>query len=151
MRMPDYDSFFAAYADFYNAAVEGKPVIGDLRHCYGDYVVGASPGSIMGGKNDEDYGKVMEQGFAFYRSIGMKRMLVRGVEASEIMAGHDLVHVDFRAELERRDGSPLQVDFSVAYVTQRHDSGPKIFAFISDDQMTLFRELGLVDEEGRPV
>ncbi len=151
MRMPGYESFFAAYADFYTAAVEGKPVIADLRHCYGDYVVGASPGSIMGGENGEEYGKVMEQGFAFYRSIGMKRMVLRGVEPTEIMAGHDLVHVDFRAEMERRDGSPLEVDFTVAYITQRRDSGPKIFAFMSDDEMALFRDLGLVDAEGKPV
>lgn len=151
MRMPDYEAFFTAYVDFYNAAVEGKPVIDDLRRCYGEYVVGASPGSIMGGENGEDYGKVLGEGFGFYRSIGMKRMVLRGVEASEIMAGHDLVSVDFRAEMERKDGSPLQVDFTVAYITQRRDSGPKIFAFISGDEMALFRDLGLVDGEGRPV
>ena len=151
MRMPDYDSFFAAYVDFYNAAVEGRPVIDDLRRCYGEYVVGASPDSIMGGENGEEYGKVLEHGFGFYRAIGVRRMLLRGVDASEVHAGHDLVHVGFRAEMQRKDGSGFPLDFDVAYFLQRRDSGPKIFAFVSDDEMALFRELGLVDGDGRPV
>lgn len=30
MQMPDYDLFFRDYVDFYNAALEGKPVIDDI-------------------------------------------------------------------------------------------------------------------------
>jgi len=151
MQMPDYDSFFRAYVDFYNGALAEKPVIGDLRQCYAEFIVGASPGSVMGGENGEEYGKVLDKGFGFYRAIGVTHMSLRKTEASEIMAGHDMVRVFFTAEMRRKDGSEFPVDFEVAYITQRRDSGPKIFAFMSENELELFKELGVVDAEGKPA
>lgn len=150
MRMPDYDAFFSAYVDFYNAALDGRPVIEELRGCYADYVVGASPGQVKGGENGTDYGKVLEQGFGFYRAVGMKRMVFHTADARETIAGHDMVRVGFTAEMEK-DGAPLSADFEVVYVVQRRDGGPKIFAFMSGDELATFRELGLVDAEGKPA
>jgi hypothetical protein len=43
------------------------------------------------------------------------------------------------------------IDFDIAYLLQRRDSGPKIFAFASVDELALFREMGLVDAEGKPT
>ena len=151
MQMPDYDSFFRAYVDFYNGALAEKPVIGDLRQCYAEFIVGASPGSVMGGENGEEYGKVLDKGFGFYRAIGVTKMSVRRTEASEIMAGHDMIRVFFRADMRRKDGSEFPVDFEVVYIAQRRDGGPKIFAFMSDNELELFKKLGVVDAEGKPV
>lgn len=105
----------------------------------------------MGGENGEDYGQVLEQGFGFYRAIGVRQMRLRKVETRELMPDHDHVQVYFTAEMEPKDGTPPTIDFDVAYLLQRRDSGPKVFAFVSQDEMALFRELGLVDGEGRPV
>ena len=151
METPDYDSFFRAYVDFYNAALEGKPVIQDMRCCYAEYVVAASAGKVMGGENGEEYGKVLEQGFGFYRAIGVRIMRLRRVETREVMPDHDLARVYFTADMQKKDGSQFSLDFDVAYFLQRRDSGPKVFAFVSEDEMALFRDMGLVDEQGRPA
>lgn len=151
MTMPDYDRFFQDYVDFYNLALAGKPVIDDLCACYAEHIVSASAGEVMGGQNGPDYGGVLENGFAFYRSIGVRHMRLRKVDVREIMDGHDAARVFFTAEIERRDGSPLSLDFDVVYLLQRRDSGPKIFAFMSEDEMALFHRNGLVDGQGNPV
>ena len=64
---------------------------------------------------------------------------------------HDLVRVYFTAELDKAKNGPPSIDFDVTYFLQRRDSGPKVFAFISEDEMSLFRDLGLVDADGKPV
>jgi len=151
VQAPDYDVFFASYVDFYNAALASKPVIHDLRACYAEYVVGASGHHVMGGENGDDYEKVLEKGFGFYRAIGVVEMRLRGVEAREIIAGHDEARVFFTAQMRRKDGTKFPLDFEVVYFLQRRDSGPKIFAFLSEDEMELFRGLGLVDGEGKPL
>ena len=151
MHMPDYEAFFTAYVDFFNAALAGKPVIHDLRGCYAEYLVSASAQTVMGGENGDGYEKVLEQGFGFYRAIGTVEMRLRGVKPQEIVAGHDQVRVEFGAQMRRKDGSEFPLDFEVVYLLQRRDSGPKIFAFVSEDEMELFRSLGLVDGEGTPT
>jgi hypothetical protein len=151
MQTPDYQEFFQAYVGFYNAALEEKPILDNLRHCYAEYLVSASGTQVMGGENSAEYGKVLERGFGFYRAIGVTRMLLCGVDVSAIIPDHDLAKVHFRAEMRRKDGVPLTLDFDVTYFLQRRDSGPKIFAFVSEDEMALFREHGLVDKDGKPV
>lgn len=151
MQTPDYDAFFIAYVDFYNAALANKPVLHDLRACYAEYLVSASAQTVMGGENGDEYEKVLEKGFGFYRAIGVAAMRLRKVEVLEIIPGHDQARVFFTAQMRRRDGSGFPLDFEVVYLLQRRDSGPKIFAFLSEDEMELFRRLGLIDGEGKPV
>jgi len=151
MHRPDYEQFFQSYVDFYNAALEEKPILDELRKCYAEYLVSASGDQVMGGQNGAEYTKVLEQGFGFYRAIGVTRMLCRGVDISAIIPDHDMAKVHFRAEMRKKDGSPLSLDFDVTYFLQRRDGGPKIFAFVSEDEMNLFREHGLVDKDGKPV
>lgn len=150
MQMPDYDQFFTAYVGFYNDALAEKSN-GAMRDSYAEFIVGASPGTVMGGANDAKYGKVLEQGFDFYRKIGVQRMNLVKVEASEIMEGHDLARVSFSADMRRKDGEEFPIDFEIAYILQRRDGGPKIFASISEDEIKLFRKLGLVDDDGKPI
>jgi len=151
MQTPDYDRFFQSYVGFYNDALEEKPILDDLRQCYAEYLVSASGAQVMGGENGAEYGKVLEQGFGFYRAIGVKQMLCRGVDVSEIIPDHDMAKVHFRAEMRKKDGSPLTLDFEVTYFLQRRESGPKIFGFVSEDEMALFRQHGLVDKDDKPV
>lgn len=151
MQAPDYDRFFRSYVELYNAALEGSPVIDNLRGCYAEYLVSASGTQVMGGENGAEYAAVLEKGFGFYRSIGVQRMLLRHVETRAIIAGHDLVKVFFTAEMDKTRNGPPSIDFDVTYLLQCRDSGPKIFAFISDDEMRLFQELGLVDAGGKPL
>ena len=41
--------------------------------------------------------------------------------------------------------------FDVTYMLQRRPDGPRIFGFVAGDEMALYREYGLVDEDGKPV
>ncbi len=51
----------------------------------------------------------------------------------------------------RRMARPLSIEFDVVYMLQRREGGPKIFAFVAGDEMALYRQYGLVDEEGKPA
>jgi hypothetical protein len=78
-------------------------------------------------------------------------MTLLKVEATPIDAGHDMVRPYFRADYRRKDGETLSIEFDVVYMLQQREGGPKIFAFVSGDEMGLYRQHGLVDEEGKPA
>jgi len=141
---PDFDAFFQAYAETFNRALAGEPVFDTIMGHFTDAFIGAAPGVVNCGRNGEAFRAVLEQGYAFYRQIGTKRMNVRSVEATPIDPLHNMAKVSFRADYEK-DGRAIAIDFDVTYLLQTHEDGPKIFAFISGDEMAAFREHGLVD------
>lgn len=151
MNAPDYREFFERYVDVFNQVLDGHAPAEQVRASYAEHFVSASAGGmVQGGANDERYAQVLRDGAEFHRLIGTQRMHLRGVEAMPIDEQHDLVRVRMRSDHEQRDGQPLGLDFVVTYLLQRRDGGPKIFAFIAGDEMALYREHGLVDEQGRP-
>jgi hypothetical protein len=78
-------------------------------------------------------------------------MTLLKIEVTPIDAFHDMVRPYFRADYRKKNGDDLSIPFDLAYTLQRREGGPKIFAFIAGDEMALYREHGLVDEEGKPA
>ena len=149
---PDYESFFRDYVDVFNRSITSEVDVEAIRASYAEYFVSATVGGVVqGGANDEKYAAVLQQGAEFYRALGLRQMVVVKVEATPIDDGHDLVRPFFRADYERSDGKAVSIDFDVAYMIQRRDEGPRIFAFVAGDEMALYKKHGLVDADGKPV
>ena len=152
MQPPDYDAFFRNYIDVCNRSMTGGVDADAIRASYAEYFVSAGVGgAVRGAANDEKYAEVLRQGAGFYEAIGLQGMTLLKVEATPIDAEHDMVRPYFRADYRRKDGETLSIEFDVVYMLQRREGGPKIFAFVSGDEMGLYRQHGLVDEEGKPA
>ena len=142
--MPDLDAFFRTYAEAFNRALGGALDLGAVRAVYTDCFVGAGPQGVSCGKNDESFAATLQEGYAFYRSIGTKRMSVRGVAVTPIDDAHHLAKVFWTADYEKKSGEALSLDFDVSYLTETRDGATKIFAFVAGDEMALYREKGLL-------
>jgi len=152
MQPPDYDAFFRNYIDVFNRSMTGGVDADAIQASYAEYFVSAGAGGVVrGAANDEKYAEVLRQGAGFYEAIGLQGMTLLKVEATPIDAGHDMVRPYFRADYRKKDGETLSIEFDVVYVLQRREGGPKIFAFVSGDEMGLYRQHGLVNEEGKPA
>jgi hypothetical protein len=152
MRQPDYEAFFTNYIAVFNRSLKSGVDAEAVRASYAEYFVSASAGgTVQGGANDGKYAKVLRQGAAFYRAIGLQGMRLLKVEVTPIDAEHDTVRPYFHADYRKKNGEALPIEFDVVYMLQRREGGPKIFAFVAGDEMEIYRQHGLVDEEGKPV
>ncbi|WP_338720568.1 nuclear transport factor 2 family protein [Devosia sp. XK-2] len=149
---PDYLAHFRRYAEAYEQSL-GDHVEADLIRSFfaDDIMAPATSGGINVGKNDRGFVQTLKQGYQFYKAIGTTSMQVRRVDVTEIAYNHDSVRVFYTSGYRRKDGSDLTIDFDVTYLAQRTDDGPKIFAFIAGDEMGLYQQYGLVDNEGKPL
>jgi hypothetical protein len=141
---PNYDAFFAGYIDAFNRSLGDSVDADGIRSHFADCFVGAGPTGSSCGANDDSFVETLHQGYAFYRSIGTRRMSVRRVEVTEIDANHDMVRVFYGADYEK-DGRSFTIDFDVVYLLETVDGATKIFAFIAGDEMALYRQHGLVE------
>ena len=89
---------------------------------------------------------MLEDGYAFYKQIGTERMTVRSLDVVAIDALHHAVTVHWRADYKRANDGVVEIDFDVTYLTQTlAPHGPKIFAFVSGDELTVLQAHGLLD------
>jgi hypothetical protein len=151
MAATDYEAFFQDYVQAFNRSLV-EDVSDSIRASYAEYFVSAGVGeAVQGGANDEKYADILRKGAEYYWALGLKKMSLLEIEITPIDEGHDMVRPFFRADYVRRDGTPVSIDFDVAYMLQKRASGPKIFAFVAGDEMALYRKYGLVDDSGKPV
>lgn len=150
--MPDYASFFHAYAQAYERSLGDQVDVTGIRAFFAESFVSANVnGQVMAGANDDAFAAQLVKGYAFYKAIGTRSMKVERVEAQPLYEGHDRVRVFFVAGYRKRDGAELSIPFDGLYLLQRRQDGPKIFGFISGDETALYQQHGLVDETGHPV
>lgn len=141
---PDYSHFFREYARLYNKALTDSPDYQRIMDCFTDSFLGAGPDGVQAGRNGPEFRAALEKGYAFYQQLGAKAMHLRRAEVTLIDAAHDMVKVFWGAEYEK-NGTPLTIEFDVTYLLESGRRPPKIFAFITGDEMGAFRRAGLVD------
>lgn len=152
MPMPDYDRFFADYAAAYERSLGAQVDSDAIRACFAEGFVGAGAnGEVNAGRNDDTFVQALVQGYAFYKAIGTRGMKVERVHAEPLYEGHDKVQVFYRASYQRSNGQTLTSPFDVLYLLQRRADGPRIFAFVTGDEMALYKKHGLVNEQGQPT
>ena len=146
---PDFNRFFAEYAAAFNRSLGDKVDTDAITRAFADSFIGASPSGIVCGENGEKFRKVLEDGYAFYKAVGTQRISVRKLDVHAIDGDHHLAKVAWRAEYARRDREPVTIDFDVTYLLQTlPKSEPKIFAFVTGDELAALKKHGLLDESG---
>lgn len=139
-------SIFRAYADAYNRSLGDSVDVEGIRASFADCFVAAGPDVVNCGRNDDSFVATLQQGYAFYRSIGTKHIDVRRLVPIAIDDRHHMVKVFYTASYEKAGtGEPMAIEFDVTYLLQTRDGASKIFAFVAGDEMGLYRRYGLVD------
>ncbi|HEX5686229.1 MAG TPA: hypothetical protein VFY73_19545 [Ideonella sp.] len=151
-RSPDYDALFHDYAAVFERSLGDVVDSAAIRGFFAESFVSAGPnGQLQMGSNDTGFEQALQQAYGFYKAIGTQRMWVERVRAQAIDGEHDIVQVAYIAEYLRPDGERLSIPFQVSYLMQRRAQGPKIFGFVAGDEMAVYRQHGLVDDQGQPV
>lgn len=152
MTAPDYDAWFRSYADAYTRSLKGDVEVDLIRSFFAETVLALGvDGSLnAAATGDQAFGDMLIGMYGFYKAMGTRRMTVDRVDVSPLYQNHDRVQVFYRADFLKPDGSAVTIPFDLVYLVQRRDSGPAIFAFISADEMALYRRHGLVGDDGQP-
>ena len=139
-------AFFAGYVDAFNRSLGDTVDIEGIQRHFSSCFVGAGPQGVQCGQNDEQFAEMLQQGYAFYRQVGTRAMYVRNVTTTPIDDAHRLARVAYRAHYVKPDGEPLEIDFEVSYMLAERGTTYEIFAFVTGDEMALYREHGLLPE-----
>lgn len=143
----DIERFFRDYVAAFNRSLGETPDLEAVRSAFAPCFIGAGPTGVRCGQNDDDFLKALEQGYAFYRSIGTRSMTLREVDLTPIDTHHQMARVFYSSDYEHPDGGRVTIDFDVTYMLQIEDSTPLIFAWVAGDEQALLREHGLIPEE----
>lgn len=141
------DDFFRVYAESFNRSLLGEVDEAGIRGAYASHFIGATPAGVLAGCNDATFSEQLRKSYAFYRDIGSRSMTVLQVDEHPIDNQHSLAKVRWRAEYERRsDGKAVTIEFDATYLVQMlKPKYPRVFAFVTGDEMALLREHGLVE------
>ncbi|MDR6669730.1 nuclear transport factor 2 family protein [Rhizobium sp. 1399] len=134
---------FERYERLFRQALAGKADMDEVASLYASDVIAASPAGVMSGKNDEEFKRMMIQGYEHYRSIGTKEMMLRHVRLSPIDESHCVAHVAWRATYARKNQPDTKIDFDVHYLVQVLDGEAKVFGWVSGDEQALLKQHGI--------
>lgn len=148
---PNFEKFFDAYAAAFNRSLGENVDAEAIMACFADSFIGAGPTGVLCGQNGPKFREVLQGGYKFYKDVGTERMVVRGLDVTTIDPNHHMVIVHWRAHYTRKDGSPVSIDFDVAYLLQTlRGETPKIFAYVAGDEMAALEKHGLIEVKRKP-
>ena len=143
---PNFEKFFDSYAAAFNRSLGDEVDAEAIMACFADCFVSAGPTGVTCGQNGPHFREVLQGGYKFYKDVGTERMAIHGLNVTTIDPNHHMVIVQWRAHYKRGDGSPVSIDFDVAYVVQTlRGETPKIFAYVAGDEMAALEKHGLID------
>ena len=134
---------FERYANFFNKSLNDGVEQGEIASLYASDFIAASPAGVMAGKNDNQFERAMEQGYAHYRAIGTREMRIRNIRISPIDERHCLAHVGWTAVYARKDRPDTTIDFEVHYLIQKLNEEAKVFGWVTGDEQALLEEHGI--------
>jgi hypothetical protein len=134
---------FERYERAFNRSLGGHVDMDEIASLYAPAFIGASPAGVMTGKNDDEFRRVMEAGYARYRAMGTDRMRIRDVRICAIDEHHCLAHVAWTATYVREGRPDTAIDFEVHYLVQELDGEARVFGWISGDERKLLEEHGI--------
>jgi len=137
-------AFFVEYQHRFTEGLAGKPDVEGTVTAFADYFVEASPVGFSGGKNDEQFKKVIPRGYEFYRKVGTKKMIVEDVSINPLNENHYAVTVHWKSDNVKKDGTPVIIKFDVIYLLRDFNDTFKIFAYITGDEQGELQKHGLV-------
>ncbi|AZO29934.1 nuclear transport factor 2 family protein [Mesorhizobium sp. M1B.F.Ca.ET.045.04.1.1] len=139
----DAETFFKTYEKVYNDAIAGNVNLNDVAGNYSTGFVSVTPAGVMVGENGQQLKDIMKKGFEAYRAMGSKKMTCKEVSVTPIDQDHCVAKVQWSGEYERKDKSPVTIDFEVDYLLERRDGSLKVFGWIAGDEQAEFKKHGL--------
>jgi hypothetical protein len=138
--------FFEAYARRFNDSLRagGRVDVQGVVDSFAPHFVESGPVGVQGASNGLLFRWMVPRGFARYRRIGTKRMLVRSLEVTELDLMHAMARVGWHSEYTKKSGEAVAIDFEVIYLMRVADGHPKIFAYIAGDEQKALREHGVI-------
>jgi hypothetical protein len=144
-RQTEIDEFFFQYATRFNQALrEERTDVDDTANAFAKCFIEANPRGVTCGDNDAQFRKIIRQGHAFYRSIGMTDMEIISKEIIGLDEYHWLVEVHWRASFVKVDGSLGEIEFDAFYLLQKLTNSYKIFTYITGDEQKALKEKELI-------
>jgi hypothetical protein len=146
-------AFFESYAQLLNRALSGEDVFSLIEDRFAPQFIAAGPDSLATGKPGAAFRSLLQRSYRFYRQLGAKKVTSRKVETTQIDPGHALAKVFYCSDYQKKDGGHVAIEFNVTYLMDLTGARPKIFAFVSGDEMELYRKHGLIPKlpEHAPV
>ncbi|KKB83898.1 hypothetical protein VW29_12905 [Devosia limi DSM 17137] len=122
------------------AAEDFEPIV----TAFAPYFVESSPSGVFGGANDAAFRQMIPKGFARYRAVGGRHMIVTHVDVTRLDDLHAIAHVDWDFGYLNKDGNSGNVRFRNLYFVTIASGEPRIFAYVTPDEETAMKAHGLV-------
>ena len=116
-----------------------------IMNSFADFVVGANPMGVAGGKNDEQFAKAIREGIDFYKNIGIISMNIISKEVNILDDFHAIVKIFWNSFYGNETDSG-DIPFEVVYLVQHKNGLNKIFAYVTGDEQAAFRNYKLIPE-----
>lgn len=138
--------FFHAYASrFTHALKDESPDIDGTVTSFAECFTAASPSGVTCGKNNEDFKTAISQGYAFYKTIGVRSMEIVFLETTILDGFHEMTKIRWNCGYAiKKDNSKGNIEFENFYFTHTKEHEPKIFAYITGDEQAALKEHGLI-------
>lgn len=98
----------------------------------------------MCGNNNEDFTGALQQGYAFYRGIGIRSMEILSIHTTLLDDLHEMTTIRWRSGYVKDDSTQGSMEFDNIYFTQTKENESKIFAYITGDEQASLKEAGLI-------
>lgn len=139
------DNFFKAYAQRFQDGLAGNVDVEGTVSAFADYFIEASPLGVNGGKNDEEFRRMIPQGTDFYRKVGTKSMKIGSISVTPLNELHYMVKVHWESYYTKKNGQEVGIDFDVIYLLQDINAALKVFAYITDDKQAVLQGNGQIE------
>jgi hypothetical protein len=138
------DAFFQNYEERFNNALRHDTVDAEgTVASFSEYFIESSPVGVVCGQNNKEFRKRIEEGYAFYQSLGTQSMNILKKETTWLNEYHAMTRIGWRARMIRKDHSEVSIDFEVIYFTRLEKGEFKIFAYIAGDEQKAYKENGI--------
>ena len=142
----EIEAFFHAYERNFNDSLAGNMNAAATANSFADCFIAVSPAGVNCGKVDDSFASVIEQGYHYYASCGVKAMKIAGQAISPLNEFHFVNKVQWACHYDLDESRKGVIDFEVIYFLRLADRQIRIFGFISGDEQKAFRDRGLIPE-----
>lgn len=145
IRQHELDNFFNRYEARFNEALAGEePEIEETANSFTESFIAASPAGVRAGQNNSEFRKSLNEGWMFYKQIGVHSMDILSTQITILDDFHALVKVHWNCSFVRKDKSRGETAFEVFYLVQKKDEDIRIFAYITGDEQQVLKDEGLI-------
>jgi hypothetical protein len=134
-----------AIKDFFDAYAKatGALDLAFLESAYGETFMFVGPSGVQA-VNRADFLKVVPRRQEFFRTAGLVRSEIRGLEETRLDETHTMVQAYWTLRFEKDPGRPIIDEIAATYVLRRQDSWQIVLQLDHQDLTKRVQELGLL-------